>query len=71
MAALDFQCGDFFFRKRNALLRPGNGRCGLDGTLKDHRHAIGDAALNAAGMVREGTDRSVFHRIGIIALAAS
>ena len=53
---LDFYGGVFLFVKINGLLLLINGRRGLHRTAENNRHAVRDAAVDAAVMVGLGLD---------------
>ena len=71
MAAVDFKFCVLPRFEGNRLLLLRDGRRGPDGAAEDHRHAVGDAAVHAARVVRFGDDLAVRHAEGVVGPAAA
>ena len=70
MTAVDLDLRLLAGAEIHALLGQGDGGGGTDGGLKGDGHAVGDAAVDAAGVVGLGDHLAVPHLEGVVGLAA-
>ena len=71
MAAVDLQFGVLPRFEGNRLLLLRDGRRGPDGAAEDHRHTVGNAAVDAAHAVGFGHHPAVADAEGIVCLTAA